>query len=90
MLHSGALFGAQRYGCRLRDLCGAMGVLEDAEGGYGVESCHTRVELGSRRAARARRGTTWIMLIGHVGYAPGVRLVKPRRLSARRVQRGST
>ncbi|ESU44006.1 Variant-specific surface protein [Giardia duodenalis] len=27
------LCGAQRYGCRLKDLCGAMGVLEDAEGG---------------------------------------------------------
>ncbi|ESU40176.1 Variant-specific surface protein [Giardia duodenalis] len=36
-----ALCGAQRYGCRLKDLCGAMGVLEDAEGGWGGELPHT-------------------------------------------------
>ncbi|ESU40519.1 Variant-specific surface protein, partial [Giardia duodenalis] len=37
-----ALCGAQRYDCRLRDLCGAMGVLEDAEGrAWGGELSHT-------------------------------------------------
>ena len=63
----------------VRDLCGAMGVLRDAEGGCGVESCHIWVRL--RRAVRARRGTIWIMLIGHVSRAreivrPAVELVQ--------------
>ncbi|ESU40743.1 Variant-specific surface protein, partial [Giardia duodenalis] len=52
-----ALCGAQRYGCRLRDLCGAMGVLEDAEGGWGGELPHTG-GVGLQRAVRARRGTS--------------------------------
>ncbi|ESU37795.1 Variant-specific surface protein [Giardia duodenalis] len=30
----------------VRGLCGAMGVLKDAEGGLWVESCHVRVGLG--------------------------------------------
>ena len=71
-------------------LCGAMDVLEDAESGlWGGELPHTG-EVGARRVIRARRGITWIMLIGHVGYALGVQLVKPRRLSAHRVVEAST